>query len=644
VRRTLLIILAAAGGLVTVLLVVIAIVAWRVDPNDYVAPIQARIKQATGREATIRGGIELKLSLTPRLVVHDLALANAPWGRSPTMVTAKQLDIEVALLPLVQSRLEVIRVGLVEPTIALETDGQGHVNWDFSASATGTTPASGTSTPATAIGVGAIAISNGTLTYRDGKAGALTTVTIEAIELSARDAQAKVNAKLKVTIDDVALDLSGQLDSPTALVQKRWPYAIALAGEVDGQKARFGTKVRVDGDTVHLEDLDIAAGDNVVSGTVSIATGGPRWRYTVDLTAPVWSLGALAGAHARAAGAPAARATPAARPPPAYLFPDTPLPLAILRVADAAGQAKVGRLVVSPKREFTAVEIHFTLHEGHLDVPLLKGATFGGTVDAHGTLDLPSNGSPTIALAVDAHNLDLGAELAALDVRREVKGGKTSVKADLHARGATLHEWAASASGNVTAIAGPATIVNAKLDPDNAFDRVAKAANPFRDKDPTTELKCAVVRLPLADGVAHIDRSVAVETQKLGVSVSGTLDLRNESIDLTFKPQLREGIPIDIPQVAELVRLRGPLRSPNVTIDAVASVATAARIGAAVGTGGLSEVANALFGAVTRGGAGPCAVALGTSATSAPSKNTRASAAAPGADSINKALGRLLGR
>jgi AsmA family protein len=82
--------------------------------------------------------------------------------------------------------------------------------------------------------------------------------------------------------------------------------------------------------------------------------------------------------------------------------------------------------------------------------------------------------------------------------------------------------------------------------------------------------------LPLAAGIARIDRSVAAETQKLGVSVSGTLDLRNESIDLTFKPQLREGISIDLAQIAELVRLHGPLRHPQVSIDAVASVATAA--------------------------------------------------------------------
>jgi uncharacterized protein involved in outer membrane biogenesis len=402
--------------------------------------------------------------------------------------------------------------------------------------------------------------------------------------------------------------------------------------------------VRVDGNTVHAEELDVAIGPSVVKGTISVVTGGARSRYTVNLTAPLLTMAqaaAPAGVHGKIAGAPAAAAGHASAAS-AYLISDATLPLSILRTFDAAGEMKVGRFVVSPTREFTAVEIRFTLNDGHLDVPLLKASTFGGNVDAHVTLDVPASGAPALALKIDASNLDLGAELAALDVRRDVKGGKTSVKADVHARGTSLHDWAASASGNFTAIAGPATIANANLNLDSAFDRVAKAANPFREKDPTTELKCAVIRLPLAAGIARIDRSVAAETQKLGVSVSGTLDLRNESIDVTFKPQLREGISIDIPQIAELVRLRGPLRHPQVSIDAMASVTTAARIGAAFGTGGLSEVGVLLLGAVGRGGAGPCAVALGAAAAS--SASAKAPPGAQGTDPVSKALGRLLGR
>ena len=75
----------------------------------------------------------------------------------------------------------------------------------------------------------------------------------------------------------------------------------------------------------------------------------------------------------------------------------------------------------------------------------------------------------------------------------------------------------------------------------------------------------------------------------------------------------------------------------------MASVTTAARIGAAFSTGGLSEIGVALLGAVGRGGAGPCAVALGA-ATSSATAETSKPAAAQGTDPLNKALGKLFGR
>jgi len=644
-RRSVLIALAAAGGLVGLLLIAIAIAIWRIDPNDFAAPIQARIKQATGRNVAITGGIDLKVSLTPRLVVRDLTLANAPWGHSPLMVAVKQLDIEVALLPLLHRRIDVARIDLIEPSIVLETDAQGHANWDFGRGAVGTEAAEGASAPPAALGIGNLAVTNGTLTYRDGKSGAVTNVAVDSLVLSARDPQSPVKAEFRGRIDSVAVALTGQLGPFESLTQRRWPYSLALSGEIGGQKSAIATKLRVDGDATRLDDFELTFGPNVVRGAISVVSGGPRLRYIVGLTAPVLVLGTAvmaAGAQGKLSAAPVG-ATGGAAASSAYLFSDAPLPLAVLHKFDAEGVVKIDRLVASPTREFTAVEVRFTLNDGHLDAPVLKAATFGGNVDAHATLDSPASGAPALALVVDAKNLDLAAELAAFGVHREMTGGKTSVKADLHARGTSLHDWAASANGSVTAIAGPATISNLKLDLDSAFDRVVKAANPFRDKDPTTELKCAVVRLPLAAGVAHIDRSVAAETQKLGVSVSGTLDLRNESIDLTFKPQLREGISIELPQIAELIRLHGPLRHPQVSIDAMASVATAARIGAAFGTGGLSEVGVALFGAAARSGAGPCAVALGAPSATSSARDASAPAAHE-TEPLSKALGKLFKR
>ena len=70
--------------------------------------------------------------------------------------------------------------------------------------------------------------------------------------------------------------------------------------------------------------------------------------------------------------------------------------------------------------------------------------------------------------------------------------------------------------------------------------------------DAATELRCAVVPAAAADGVARVDRSIAIETGKIDASASGTLDFRDETLDLSVQPQIRAGRPV------RRVAVRGP--------------------------------------------------------------------------------------
>ena len=290
------------------------------------------------------------------------------------------------------------------------------------------------------------------------------------------------------------------------------------------------------------------------------------------------------------------------------MFPDTPLPLESLRKDNASGDIAIGRLLLEDGRPLDNVRVRFALRDGKLDVPMLQAAAFGGTFAGKLAIDTTrAQGGPAVTLVLDGHQLDLAALLAAGGVKRDVRGGKTDIAIDVAMRGDSAHKWVSSANGRARAVVGPATLVNTKLDPGLSFDQIVQVVNPFRNASPSTELQCAVVRLPLSGGVARIDRSIAVETKELDVSVSGTLDFRNETLDLSIRPKVRQGIPINIPQIAELVRFHGPFASPTVGVDAMASATTIARIGAAVGTGGLSVIGETLLGgaaAAAEGGGG----------------------------------------
>ena len=129
------------------------------------------------------------------------------------------------------------------------------------------------------------------------------------------------------------------------------------------------------------------------------------------------------------------------------------------------------------------------------------------------------------------------------------------------------------------------------------------------------------------------------------MSASGTLDFRNETLDFQFNPKVRKGISIDIASIADLVRVTGPFASPQVAIDPAGSVKMIASVGAAIGTGGWSAVAQGLLSWADGSGPGPCKVALeGAAARGSATEAAAPQPQVPIANEVGKALGRLFGR
>jgi hypothetical protein len=121
------------------------------------------------------------------------------------------------------------------------------------------------------------------------------------------------------------------------------------------------------------------------------------------------------------------------------------------------------------------------------------------------------------------------------------------------------------------------------------------ALNPARTSDPYTELKCAVIRLPIRQGVARAENSIAAETSKVSVIGGGTIDLRSETLDLGFRPKATTGLGVGLGGLASLGRVRGTLAEPKVAIDAAVAATAATQLGLAAATGGLSLLAGKLL-------------------------------------------------
>ena len=492
---------------------------------------------------------------------------------------------------------------------------------------------------AMAFGVGNVEITNGSLTYRDGGSGDVTRVAIDRLHLRASDPAAPIAAEFRGKVNEVPLTVEGTLGPLEALLQKRWPYPVNLQGEVAGRKAALATKVRAEDTKYTFDELRIVLGANALTGSLSAVTGGPRTKLVFDLTGPTLALNEL----------PLPAAVPTAPPPAAtkaatWLFPDVPVDFALLRMLDAEGALALGKLTLPSGTTLDNIRVHLALAAGKLDVTNFSTGALGGTLAGGITVDASQSGSTALSVRLDGKGFALGTLLAAAGVKREVRGGKTDIALNLAMRGVSPHAWASTASGTLRAVTGPATLINTKLDLGVPVDSLLNAVNPFRATDPSTELVCAVIRLPLSNGVARVDRTIAMETAKLGVSAIGSIDFRNETLDIGFQPKVRKGITVPVPNFAELVRFAGPFRSPQVKVDTAGSAAAIASIGAAIGTGGWSLVGQTLFSWAEGSGPGPCQIALGTPA---PASTTASSNGAPSNSlpgEVGKAIGKLFGK
>jgi uncharacterized protein involved in outer membrane biogenesis len=217
------------------------------DPDSLKPRIVAAVKQQTGRDLTLQGAIRLGLSLQPTLTIQGVALANPPGFSRPQMATLERLDLKVALIPLLSSRVEIDRLVLVKPDILLETDAQGRPNWQFTPQAAEArpqaTPAGAQESTPTRITVAALRIQDGTLALRDATTKRTTVVGLKSLDVAAASPDANLDLAAAATYDGAPFTLAGQLGPLTRLQEPAstvpWPVRLTLESA--------GAKLALDG-------------------------------------------------------------------------------------------------------------------------------------------------------------------------------------------------------------------------------------------------------------------------------------------------------------------------------------------------------------------------------------------------------------
>gem|GEM_PF-188230 len=261
-------VLIGLGVLVVLLIAAVVIVPFVIPKETLKAQLEEQVVNATGRSFAIAGPVDLSIFPDVKLSVADVTLGNVAGAEHAEMVSLKELDLSLKLMPLLSSQVEVDSFVLVDPVIHLEVDENGTPNWAFpaasgadkgetSASSTSDSTAQSASDPAGPmelpdIRLGDVRLENGTVTFLDRQSGMRQELSAITASVSLPDMSSpfaldgglvwnEQTVTLKAETGPLAGLMAGN-NTPVDMSVSAQPVAFSFAGNVENATAPEGPK------------------------------------------------------------------------------------------------------------------------------------------------------------------------------------------------------------------------------------------------------------------------------------------------------------------------------------------------------------------------------------------------------------------
>ena len=343
---------------------------------------------------------------------------------------------------------------------------------------------------------------------------------------------------------------------------------------------------------LEITGLEAALDETRAAGRLSMTRGEPK-KIEVDLSTPRLDLTPFFPAPPAdgAAPAPESKAPPptekskAAGEKKEFLFTDEPLPILKLKGTEARLHFAVTELVLTNKslKDFDSTVV---LDPTRVTLAARAKGSLEGAVDSMLTLEPVGDQSANVTLKISIENVRAGLDM------KEMQPGEVpplGMAMNLTTNGRSARQMASNANGQVIFTQGAGKTKAGFLDlvGGGVLNELRTRLNPFKAKDPHTNLDCAVARADIVNGGVTV-QPVLLQTEKVTVVAHGKVDLHTETLTFDFDTRPREGIGVSPGMFANpFIRLEGTLSQPRLGMGA-----KGVRSGAvAAATGGLSVIA-----------------------------------------------------
>ncbi len=238
-----------AALLIFVLIVGLYVFLMAYDFNRFKPTIAQAVKDATGRELTIAGNIEFELGIRPTLIIEDVSFQNSSWSSTPDLAQVKQMEVQIAILPLIIGKFDFAHLVLIEPAVIVEFDNAGTSNFSFDTS--GKKQAETEILPPPLI-FSDIRIEKGHFTYQDAESDFKFIIRIDRLTATIPGFDKSLQLEFKGAFDDIPFTLNGTAGPIWAWVEPGYELPVDITIAAGGATAHVNGEMR---DPTHFKDL-----------------------------------------------------------------------------------------------------------------------------------------------------------------------------------------------------------------------------------------------------------------------------------------------------------------------------------------------------------------------------------------------------